>query len=137
MTTHTLDKPKVKYESTQLINRGEIWNAILPTVGGSVQNGERPFLIFSNDIGNRFSPIVFGIPITSKVKKDMPTHTKLKIEEGMDQDSIILGEQIITIPTSDLRTKICKVSDEKMFEIEFAHFISTGMMNRYNITRKK
>ena len=39
--------------------RGEIYYANLDPVFGSEQSGFRPVLIIQNDIGNRYSPMVF------------------------------------------------------------------------------
>jgi len=60
------------------IKRGDIYYADLSPVVGSEQSGIRPILIIQNDIGNKFSPTIIGIPITSKVKANMPTHIEIE-----------------------------------------------------------
>ena len=41
----------------------------------SEQGGIRPVLIIQNDVGNRYSPTLIVLPITSEIKKEnMPTH---------------------------------------------------------------
>ena len=44
---------------------------------GSVQNGNRPAVVFQNNVGNRYSPNVAVLPMTSKLKKsNQPTHVR-------------------------------------------------------------
>ena len=48
----------------------EIWFAELGNhYGTSVQSGNRPVLVISNDMANRNSPIITVIPMSSKLKK--------------------------------------------------------------------
>ena len=61
---------------------------------GSEQNGWRPGLVFQNNIGNRFSPNIIALPLTSSLKKaSQPTHVLLPAEEtGLPKDSMVLCE---------------------------------------------
>lgn len=34
----------------------------------------RPYLVVQNDIGNKYSPRTIIVPITSQIKKQLPTH---------------------------------------------------------------
>ena len=55
----------------------------------SEQGGVRPVLIIQNDVGNRFSPTLIVLPITSEIKKeDMPTHCVIhkSLDNGLDRD---------------------------------------------------
>ena len=67
---------------------------------GSEQGGIRPAVIVQNNKGNKFSPTVLVIPMTSEIKKvNMPTHNimhKTKFN-GLDKDSMLLGEQTTVI----------------------------------------
>jgi mRNA interferase MazF len=139
MLTNTLKKPS-KYDTEQKVYRAEIWMVKLYETGRSVQSGEhRPFLIISNDVGNKFSPVVFGYPLTSKVnsKKKMPTHVLIESSlEGLTEDSLVLTEQPLTISVDDLKYKICKISEELLQQIEITTLLSFGMLSRYNITLK-
>lgn len=67
---------------------------------GSEQGGIRPAVIVQNNKGNKFSPTVLVIPMTSEIKKvNMPTHNimhKTKFN-GLDGDSMLLGEQTTVI----------------------------------------
>ena len=56
------------------IRRYDIVQADLGSVIGSEQGGKRPVLIIQNDVGNRYSPTTIVAVITSKHKKEIPTH---------------------------------------------------------------
>lgn len=81
------------------ITRGSIIMVDLPMGNGSVQGGTRPAVVISNDKGNKFSPVLIVVPLTSKVKKFMPTHYTIEPStiNGLTKTSIVLAEQIITI----------------------------------------
>ena len=51
------------------IKRGDIFLADLGEYIGSVQRGERPVLVVQNNKGNKYSPTVTVIPITTKIHK--------------------------------------------------------------------
>ena len=61
---------------------------------GSEQNGWRPGLVFQNNTGNRFSPNIIALPLTSSLKKaSQPTHVLLPADEtGLPKDSVVLCE---------------------------------------------
>lgn len=63
------------------ILQGEIYICELGENIGSEQNGERPCLIVQNNILNETSDVTIVLPITSRLKKEMPTHYKLKSED--------------------------------------------------------
>ncbi|MDO4283435.1 MAG: type II toxin-antitoxin system PemK/MazF family toxin [Clostridia bacterium] len=90
------------------IRRGDIFFADLTPVKGSEQDGVRPVLIIQNDIGNKYSPTVIGIPITTSIKRiTLPTHVPIYSNiTGIPKDSMILVEQIRTLDKSRLKSKI-------------------------------
>ena len=82
-------------EKLSYIKRGMVVIVNLPIqTENSIQGGERPCVIVSNNMGNRYSPNVTIIPLTSRSKKDLPTHVVIKSYNN----SIALGEQIMTVP---------------------------------------
>lgn len=95
------------------IKRGDIYYANLNPVIGSEQGGRRPVLIISNDVGNKHSPTVIIVPITSRVhtKAKLPTHTAVNSFEGLDKNSLILAEQIRTIDKRRLEDYIGKLPE--------------------------
>ena len=82
------------------ITRGTIVMVDLPLGNGSVQGGTRPAVVISNDKGNKFSPVLIVVPLTSRMdKKYMPTHHTIEpsVVNGLSKTSIALAEQIITV----------------------------------------
>lgn len=98
----------------QEVKRGQIVMLDLPTVSGSVQNGLRPCVIISNNKANKFSPNVIAVPLTSKNKKDMPTHYALQPSKvnGLKVTSTILAEQILTVSKNAIKRVIGVVEDQ-------------------------
>lgn len=65
-----------------MVGRGDIYYADLRgVVVGSEQGGIRPVLILQNDIGNKYSPTTIIAAITSREKKELPTHVQLHMNE--------------------------------------------------------
>lgn len=104
------------------VKRGEVYCADLDPVVGSEQGGVRPVLVIQNDLGNRFSPTVIVLAITSKTRKaGLPTHvTLLAGEAGLSLPSVVLAEQMRTLDAARLKRKLGAVRPEKMREIEGA-----------------
>lgn len=104
------------------IKRGEVYMADLNPVVGCEQGGLRPVLVVQNNVGNKFSPTVIIVAITSKLHKaKLPTHIELTPEEsGLKKFSILLAEQIRTLDKSRLLEKIGNLSQTKMREIDLA-----------------
>ena len=98
----------------QEVKRGQIVMLDLPTVSGSVQNGLRPCVIISNNKANKFSPNVIAVPLTSRNKKDMPTHYALQPSKvnGLKVTSTILAEQILTVSKNAIKRIIGIVDDQ-------------------------
>lgn len=104
------------------VKRGEVYCADLDPVVGSEQGGVRPVLVIQNDLGNRFSPTVIVLAITSKTRKaGLPTHVTLPAgEAGLSLPSVVLAEQMRTLDAARLKRKLGAVRPEKMREIEGA-----------------
>lgn len=97
------------------IKRGDIFYADLRPVVGSEQGGVRPVVIIQNDIGNRYSPTTIVVPLTSKKKKNIPTHEILTTEDapGLAVDSTVLCECIKSIDKDRIMEKIGKVRNKE------------------------
>jgi mRNA interferase MazF len=112
----------------KVVKRLEMYNIDFGESRGSVQGGERPGVVLGNDIGNKYSPVVLVAPVTSKVKKPMPTHVRVdKDEIGLYEDSIILLEQIITIPKDRLGFKIATIPKRLESAVNNALSLSLGL----------
>lgn len=108
------------------LKRGQIYYADLSPVIGSEQGGMRPVLIVSNDIGNKYSPVVICAPITSKMDKtQMPTHVNIS---GLMKDSQVMLEQVRTIDKRRLISYICRADGRTMAQVDKAIKISLGVI---------
>lgn len=89
--------------------QGDIYYANLTSSGGHVQSGMKPVVIMQNDVGNKFSPTVTVVPLTSKKKSlHLPTHAVIEVDEnnGLKCSSVVLGEQITTIPVEQMGKRL-------------------------------
>ena len=111
-----------------VIKRGEMYYADLSPVVGSEQGGIRPILIVQNDVGNKYSPTIIGVAITSQINKaKLPTHVELNSATyGLPKDSVILTEQVRTLDKQRLINKIGELDDLKLKEVNKALLISLG-----------
>lgn len=93
---------------------------------GSVQCGYRPVLIIQNNTGNRYSPTVEIVPITSKKENKwyIPTHVRIGQNKHLESDSVILCEQIQTIDKTQLGTRVGTLKRRKLLEVNFALAVS-------------
>jgi len=105
------------------IKRGEIYFADLSPVIGSEQGGVRPVVIVQNNTGNRYSPTVIIVPVTTRQKKKLPTHTNLK-NGYLVKDSTALMEQVRTIDKSRLIEFVGVLSNDEMNSITEALRVS-------------
>lgn len=97
------------------IRKFDIVMADLGTTIGSEQGGKRPVVIIQNDIGNIKSTTTIVIPLSRKIHKNptQPTHTLIKKSEenGLKDDSIVLGEQIRVISSQRILCKIGSITN--------------------------
>ena len=110
-----------------MCKRGEIMYAELPDSKGSIQNGRRPVVIIQNNIGNKYSPTVIVAVLTSRGKKDMPTHVNISKSFGLESDSKVLCEQVLTINKTDLKNVICILPESIMKQVDDALLVSIGI----------
>ena len=108
------------------IKRGQVWYADLSPVRGSEQGGMRPVVIVQNDIGNAHSPTVIVCPLTTQVKRPLPTHTTLT--RGRCKGSTVLCEQIRTLDKCRLSNLYATCSEEDMKRMATALAISLNLI---------
>lgn len=119
-----INRLKKNQEDIQTIEKGQVWMVELPTTDSSVQQGKRPFLITQNEKASRFSSVVTGFAITSKMSKaKLPTHIEIqgnKSTNGLFADSVILVEQPLSISKKNLTYKMGYITEEEMKLVEEA-----------------
>jgi mRNA interferase MazF len=107
---------------------GEIWWADIDNNIGHQQGGHRPVLVVSNNVGNRFAPIVDVFTITSSTKKwengKMPQHAFIPANsvDGLDKNSVVLTENMWHLNKEQLKYRIGMLPDELMKDVAVALF---------------
>lgn len=108
----------------QTYYRGQIYYVYPVETVGSEQEGGRPAIIVSNDVGNEFSRVVEVVYLTTMEKKPLPTHVRI---DSTSRKSIALCEQIETIDKRRIGKYINEVSDEELRNLEGAMLVSLGI----------
>lgn len=109
------------------MQRGEIYLIDFGNPRGREQAGIRPAIVIQNDIGNSASPCTIVCPLTSKLKKEIPTHFKITKKEGLQKDSIALCEQLQTIDKDKAIKKLGKINPETMKSLNEKLILSLGL----------
>lgn len=122
--------PAVEIEEIPMteIKFGEIYLASL--IGdGHEQRGTRAVIIAQNNIGNKYSPTVEIIPLSSRINKarHLPTHVYIKANSStcLRMDSIALVEQPKTIDKSKLIHRIGELPHDALVAIGAARRIQS------------
>ena len=93
---------------------------------GSVERGNRPVMVVSNDIGNELANTVCVIPLTSKVhKKPLPIHVYIN-DPILKKPSLALTEQIRVIDKTELSFKIGNIK----INVDAVHFNPQSTIQR-------
>lgn len=116
--------------------RGEIYY-ITPSentesVGSEQCNHDRPAIIVSNNTGNKFSPVVEVVYLTTKPKRNLPTHVDIYTTT---KPSTALCEQICTVSKLRLRKYINECTEQEMNDIDMALLISLGISSTKGTTK--
>ena len=114
--------------------RGDIVLVPFPFVTDFKKAKARPAVVIQNDIANRFSPNLILALVSSTVpKKSYPFHyrirgdSKIAAQAGLERDSIIKTEVIVTIPKASILKKIGSLPPEAMLEVNECVKISLGL----------
>ncbi len=95
---------------------------------GNEQNGWRPGLIFQNNTGNRFSPNIIALPLTTRLKKtEQPTHVVLTAAEtGLPRDSMVLCENPECMSKARIGGYITSLTEEQMAAVAVASLLASS-----------
>ncbi len=74
---------------------------------GSEQYSDRPAVIVSNELNNRYSSTVEIVYLTTQPKEDLPTHATIYSTGRL---STVLCEQITTVDVSRIKNYLCTVT---------------------------
>lgn len=111
------------------VNRGDIiWlKKEMPyyEIGGSVQTIDRPYIVISNNKNNDKAPTVNLACISKQVTKvNYPMHVFLdKNKYKLKHNSIVLAEQVMTVPKSYIAEKVSSLDNQDMKKLNKAIFI--------------
>lgn len=97
------------------ILRGDIVWANNYLADGNIQKNMRPYLVISNNKCNEFSNVILAIPLTTRAKKNIPTHYKIKINNKLNT---ILAEQIVCLNKEDIKGYIDTIDDYDLKQVE-------------------
>lgn len=104
--------------------RGDIYYVTPGGYIGSEQQGGRPAIIVSNDIGNKNAPIVEVVYLTSQLKPKTPTHIAVG---SAIKDSTALCEQITTVDKNRLKERIGRATEKELRQINHALAVSLNL----------
>lgn len=117
-----------KTPTSLIINRGDIFTVNLSDDSESASY--RPVLVIQNKIANKFSPTVTVATITSQISKaKLPSHVELSAEKyGLEKDSVILLENVITIDKKKLLNKLTTLDSVTMEKVDVGIMIHNGVI---------
>lgn len=99
------------------MKRGEVWwISFDPSIGGEIQK-QRPAVVVSNDVSNKYLNRVQVVPITSKVEKLYPSEAYVTV--GGRQGKA-MTDQLATVSKERMIKLIGRVTAAEMMEIEKA-----------------
>ena len=94
-----------------------------------IQRGEIYLVNLTKNVGSEQGGITVVCPITSKQKKNIPTHVELLPEDGVSRPSTVLCEQPMTVDKSLLMKCLGKVENQqKILDINQKIMISLGVI---------
>lgn len=98
---------------------------------GNEQHGWRPGLVFQNNLGNRHSPNIIALPLTSSLKKcNQPTHVLIPSEgTGLARDSMVLCENPERMSKERMGQYLTTIPEEYMAKIAVANLLATSAIS--------
>jgi mRNA interferase MazF len=100
------------------MKQGEIWMANLDPIRGSEQAGYRPILVFSGDLFNTHTPLIIGLPLSTKIKKYKGNIIlEPDPENGLKVKSEVFTFHIRSISKERFIEKIGRIDTKKLKEL--------------------
>ncbi|MBU0513093.1 MAG: type II toxin-antitoxin system PemK/MazF family toxin [Chloroflexi bacterium] len=106
------------------MKRGEVWWVNFdPSVGGEIRKN-RPAVIVSNDVANKFLNRVQVIPLTSKTGRAYPSEAMVTFD---NQQNKAMADQLTTVSKLRLINRAGKVTNADMRKIMHAIQVQLGL----------
>ena len=97
---------------------------------GCEQSGLRPGLVFQNNVGNKYSPNIIALPLTTAIKKmNQPTHVMIPSSVGLKKDSVVLCENPERMSKDRIGDYITTLPDDIMAEIAAANILASSAIS--------
>lgn len=115
-----MEEKQIRWGDIYYVPFNELSNIRKPFLKGEnaddhSQKGSRPAIVVSNDHGNNNSPMVLVVPLTTKKKPDLPTHTTI---QSSRQESTALCEQLTKCPKKYLQSYVGHLTIDETTRIE-------------------
>lgn len=107
-----------------------VWCSLNGDDKNHIQNGVRPCVIIQNNKGNRFSPTIQVVPLTSRTNKaNLPTHVRIPAKTaGLSKDSIAQCEGARPVSKRDILGYIGSMPESYMNDIGIALMVNTPLI---------
>ena len=106
------------------MTRGEIWwVSFKPSIGGEIKK-QRPAIIMSNDISNKYLNRVQVIPLTSKTDKLYPSEAYITIKSKKHK---AMADQLTTVSKERLSSRVGFILGSELQDIERVIKVQLGL----------
>ena len=110
------------------IKRGDIFYVDLPKNRKNIQSGIRPCVVVSNDKANTFAPVIHVTPLTTRIKRMLPTHVILN-NKYLPETSVAMAEQELLVNKDQLLEKLGSCSRDELMKINKAILVQNGLLS--------
>jgi mRNA interferase MazF len=109
---------------SRTLRRGDVvWVALDPTHGTEIRK-TRPAVVISNDSCNRHGARVVVLAITSNVSSLYPGEARIEVS---GKPARVLGDQIRSVAKGRLRSRIGRLRQEELRDVEDAVRVTLGL----------
>ena len=106
------------------MKRGEVWWVNFePSLGGEMRK-QRPAVIVSNDMANKYLNRVQVVPLSSKTGKVYPSEALVMVD---NRKSKAMADQLTTVSKQRLSNKSGNLTQEDMRKVEHAVKVQLGL----------